>query len=172
MAYGRGGAGNIQAVAQETARASADLEANEKPTQSDHVGPPEDNSAREEQQYAHTGRGGAGNYYSPKDLTKSGNFSDAHRSHILGDGTLPPATSMAADSGSAPPSYNTAQPSGETIRSYGRGGAGNYAFGAGEGDAARKKAQEEQIKERLQADIERSVEQSLAVPEKAKLPSG
>ena len=173
MAYGRGGAGNIDAAAQETARASADPEANQRGAQVNRQqGPPEDVIAREEQQYQHLGRGGAGNYYSPKDLSKSGNFSDAHRSHILGDGTLQPASSIAADPSSAPPSYNAAKPSTEAVRSYGRGGAGNYSYGAAESEAARKKAQEEKVRERLQADIEKSVQETLVMPQKAKLPHG
>ena len=170
MAYGRGGAGNIEAAAQESARALGDPEANQQSTRQQD--PPEDVIAREEQQYQHLGRGGAGNYYSPKDLSKTGNFSDAHRSHIVGEGTLQPSSSIAADHSSAPPSYNTAKPTTEAVRSYGRGGAGNYSYGAAEAEAAQKKARDEKAKERLQADVEKRVQASLAMPQKAKLSTG
>ncbi|KAK5125355.1 hypothetical protein LTR85_000464 [Meristemomyces frigidus] len=166
MPYGRGGAGNFQAIEQESARVAADVEANQPAADSNST----DAAAveRQEQQYAHMGRGGVGNWYSPKELKEKGHFSDAHRSHILGDGTLPPADST--DSG-APPSYNTAQPSTETTRTYGRGGAGNYSFGVSESEerAARKRMRQEETKEKLKADIERNVQESLAMPEKAKI---
>ena len=176
MAYGRGGAGNIEAAALESARKSADPEANRQGAKSDGKnGPPEeviDVIAREEQQYQHLGRGGAGNFYSPKDLSKSGKFSDAHRSHIVGDGTLQPASALAANLGNGPPSYNAAKPSTESVRSYGRGGAGNYSQSAAEIEAARVKREEERIKIRLQADIEKAVQESLAMPQKAKVHNG
>ncbi|KAK4548662.1 hypothetical protein LTR36_009573 [Oleoguttula mirabilis] len=172
MAYGRGGAGNIQAIEQDSARVAADLEANQ---QDGSTGvPAAANVERQEQQYAHKGRGGVGNWYSPKELKEKGHFNDAHRSHILGDGTQPPANSADVGTGNAPPSYNAAQPSTETIKTYGRGGAGNYSFGVSESEerAARKRMQQEETKEKLKAEIEKNVQQSLAMPAKAKLPSG
>lgn len=168
MAYGRGGAGNFQAVVQEKARIAKDVEANQHAVESNTEGLPAVNTDCQEQQYAHTGRGGIGNWYSPKELKEKGHFSDAHRSHILGDGTQAPADST--DSG-APPSYNTAAPSVETTRTYGRGGAGNFSFGVSEGEErmARKRMQQEETKEKLKADIEKDVQDSLAMPEKAKI---
>ena len=131
---------------------------------------------KEEQQYAHTGRGGMGNYYSPKELSQTGHFSDAHRSHILGDGTLPPVDAADKSGGStgAPPSYNTAQPAAEQTRTVGRGGAGNFFFGVSESEekAARKRIEEEKRREKLKEDIERGVQDQLAMPPKAKLPGG
>lgn len=171
MPYGRGGAGNIQALEQENTKISGDHEANQQAARFDPL--PAEYSEKEEQQYAHTGRGGAGNLYSPKDLSQSGHFSDAHRSHILGDGTQPPANSMEAVGGSQPPSYNAAQSSSSisSTRTYGRGGAGNWSFGVSEDEerAARKRMQEIEAKEKLEVDVENQVKESLAMPQKAKL---
>lgn len=172
---GRGGAGNIQAISAENARVSADLEANQQSAESDHKGPlPSDYLERDEQQYAHTGRGGAGNYYSPKELSQTGNFSGAGSSHILGEGTVPPASSSSGRRGSAVGNGSSAQPAQEPMRTYGRGGAGNYAYGVSESEerAARKRMEDEQKREQLKADIEKGVKENLAMPQKAKLPGG
>lgn len=170
---GRGGFGNIASVAEANERSSADLEANQQSAES--AAQPSaftDSIAQQEQQYAHSGRGGAGNYYSPKELNAKGQFSDAHRSHIIGDGTLAPSDSTNT---SAPPSYNAVEKArNEPTRTYGRGGAGNYSFGVSESEerAARKRIDEEQKRERLREEIERGVEEGLAVPQQAKLPAG
>ena len=168
--FGRGGAGNIEAVQKENERINNDLEASQ--SAADNVGndfvPPAD-IQRDEQQYAHTGRGGAGNYYSPKDLNQKGNFSDAHRSHIPGDGTLAPA-----EGSTAPPSYNAVSSGTEAARKTGRGGAGNYDFGINEAEtkAARRRREEDEKQARLKQDIEKGVQESLAFPSKAKLSGG
>jgi len=72
MAYGRGGVGNIQALEQETARVAADLEANQQAAgaSSQYNALP----GKEEPKFAHTGRGGMGNYYSPEELSQTGHF--------------------------------------------------------------------------------------------------
>ena len=170
----RGGAGNILAREQENARISKDLEANQQAAEAaltDHG-----NASREQQRYAHSGRGGAGNYYSPQELSQTGHFSDAHRSHIVGDGTLPPAdrTSSTATGGAAPPSYNSVQAGSGPSRTVGRGGAGNWMFGVSEDEAtaARKRMEEEKKREQLKADVEKGVKEALAEPPKAKLPGG
>lgn len=165
---GRGGFGNIVAVPETKERVTADVEANRQvPNASHQAALPTDT----EQPYAHSGRGGAGNYYSPKDLTAKGHFSDAHRSHIVGDGTLAPSEST---TNSAPPSYNSVDgPKAEPTRIFGRGGAGNYMFGVSEGEerAAKKKMEEEEQKQQLTAMIEKGVTSGLAMPEQAKLPN-
>ncbi|KAK4890643.1 hypothetical protein LTR27_010682 [Elasticomyces elasticus] len=161
MPYGRGGAGNILAVEQGKARVSNDVEANRQT-----VDPSLTSTGHEEQKYAHSGRGGAGNYYSPQDLSQTGVFSDAHRSHVLGDGTQAPT------SGGAPPSYSTtAAPTSGSNRTVGRGGAGNWGFGSNESEerAAREKAEEEERRKQVQAEVEKKVESALAEPPKAKL---
>jgi len=168
--FGRGGAGNIEAVQKETERANNDLEANKSAASNagnDFV-PPAD-IKRDEQQYAHTGRGGMGNFYSPKELNQSGNFSDAHRSHIPGDGTLAPT-----EGSDAPPSYNAVSANAEPARKTGRGGAGNYAIGINEAEtrAARRRHEEDERQAKLKEDIEKGVQETLAFPSKAKLPDG
>jgi hypothetical protein len=100
-------------------------------------------------QYCSTG--GAGNYYVPKDLEQKGQFSNAHRSHILGDGT--------------------AAPEAAPVRLAGRGGAGNFAVGQAEAEeqARKKKLEEEQLREeKVKADVAKDVSENIAVPEKAK----
>lgn len=81
--YGRGGAGNYEAIERENKKINNDLEASQSAADSalnDVV--PHNIAERSEAQYAHTGRGGAGNYYSPRDLTEQGNFQGAQTSHI------------------------------------------------------------------------------------------
>ena len=95
--------------------------------------------------------GGAGNYYVPKDLEQQGQFSNADRSHILGDGTAAPESAVPA------------------VR-VGRGGAGNFAVGQAEAEelARKKRVEEEQLRgEKVKADA-KDVADGIAVPEKAK----
>jgi hypothetical protein len=81
--YGRGGAGNYEAIQRENEKISKDLEASQSSADNaTNAYIPPDIAERSEAQYAHTGRGGAGNYYSPKDLVANGNFSGAQTSHI------------------------------------------------------------------------------------------
>ncbi|KAK3073941.1 hypothetical protein LTR53_004008 [Teratosphaeriaceae sp. CCFEE 6253] len=146
----RGGAGNILAREQERSRAAADLEAHQPNTTESQLGD-RISSRREEQLYAHSGRGGAGNYYSPQELSSTGQFSD---------GTAAPGGSTT--NGIA---------NGATTRTVGRGGAGNWGFGAS-GDSARaaqEEAEEEARREKLSGDIEKGVGAMLAEPAKAKL---
>lgn len=176
--YGRGGAGNIQAVDAENAKAAQDIEANQQNAEATlQPSSLSDMMAREEQQYAHSGRGGAGNYYSPKELSQKGKFSDVQRSHILGDGTAEPS-SAAGESGGQPPSYTAARPAGSgTVGKQGRGGAGNISYGVDESDGAiaRRILQREEDQRRrkeLSEGVEKGVKEALAEPPKAKLPGG
>ncbi|KAK1815792.1 hypothetical protein LTR12_009776 [Friedmanniomyces endolithicus] len=171
MPYGRGGAGNIEAHEQDKVRVAADLEANHQATNPSHethvplIG--------DEQKYAHSGRGGSGNYYSPQELSQTGSFDGAHRSHVLGDGTLAPAdaTSVSNRSGAARSSHNTAQASARPTRTVGRGGAGNFGYGMGvsEEKAARERMEEELRRKRVQAEVEEKVRHALAEPPRAML---
>lgn len=156
MSSGRGGAGNVRTIEPENARISIDLEANQAAAASHGREPlPSDYLNREEQQYALSGRGGAGNYYSPKELSQTGRFSSARTG--TGSGSAPQAQGMT-----------------EQSRTYGRGGAGNHYFGERERAAldAEKRRQEDQFREKLKQDIERGVKEHLAMPPKAKLPAG
>ncbi|KAK5111000.1 hypothetical protein LTR62_005375 [Meristemomyces frigidus] len=165
MSYGRGGVGNILAAAQEQARAASDVEANSSRVDTGEARLP-DHEQVAEQKYAHSGRGGAGNYYSPQVLSGNGRFNDADRSHILGEGI------RALQAGSAG-STNAVAGSGPS-RKVGRGGAGNYAFGVSESqqrDAVRRMDEEQKLQQ-IQADVWRDVQDTVAPPPKARLAAG
>jgi hypothetical protein len=164
-AFGRGGAGNIEALQATKAtnatneKISADLERNQQDAE-DYAGTA--HPALHNQEYAHTGRGGAGKYYSPRELKATGKFEGADTSHVLGDGTPAPKSDK-----------DKATKEATGIR-YGRGGMGNF-FG-GEEDAAGKarERQEEEVRkqEELKQQIEKGVDGVLSRPEKARLPGG
>ena len=150
-AYGRGGAGNIQAVEQENVRMTADIEANHGTAESySKESLPAEYTRREEQLYAHMGRGGMGNYYSPKEWSKNGDRMDS----------------------STPKDQEFIEGSNHATTTYGRGGAGNYALisAVKEENAARERVAEARTREKLRRDAENGVQQRLAVPAKAKLP--
>ena len=160
--YGRGGAGNYEAAIQrDNEKISNDLEANQSAADNatNSYAPP-DIAEKSEAQYAHTGRGGAGNYYSPQDLSQTGSFVGAQTSHILGDGT--PAPSDNSRPAAAPPPKT------------GRGGAGNFDFGTNEAErkAARQHEEADRRQQQLKQDVEKGVQEKLAFPSKAKLPGG
>jgi hypothetical protein len=163
--YGRGGAGNYEAIQRDNEKINGDLEASQSAADNaanSYV--PPDIADKSEAQYAHTGRGGAGNYYSPQDLSQTGNFVGAQTSHILGDGTPAPSdntTRPAAAPAAAPPKT-------------GRGGAGNFDFGINEAErkAARQYEEADRRQQRLKEDVEKGVQDNLAFPSKAKLPGG
>jgi len=170
MPYGRGGAGNIAAstpgpsnpITAYNASTSSDLESQQSAasnstnpaasSDSKIIDPGHDFDTKENSAFAHMGRGGAGNYYSPKELLSSGKFEGAGNSHVVGDGT--PVAEKAGDVKG--PAYR------------GRGGAGNYAVAGGE----RGEQDMQDEKEKLKSDIEKGVEDQLARPEKARLPGG
>lgn len=142
-AYGRGGAGNIQAVDQQNDRIVKDLEANESNAKSLTQTLSSDTVKRDESQYAYTGRGGSGNFYSRKDVSqaKTSGLSDVAASEMI-----------------------------KSTRTSGRGGVGNYEFSANESaqTALKKDTRDEQVKERLTKDIEKEVNEELAMPPKAR----
>ena len=144
--YGRGGAGNIQALEQTNAKIASDLEANQTTSQELL---PSDYLHREEPKYVRSGRGGAGNYYDPKEVEQSANLG--------GDAA---ATVSKASTASNP--------------TAGRGGAGNYAFGfsADARSAEREKLEEMRVREKVREDVERGVGEVLAVPPKARVGDG
>lgn len=151
----RGGAGNILAVQQEKARITADVEANLQQT----VDPaPAQQQQIRTQEYAFKGRGGSGNYYSPKDLKETGSFSHQN----------PVASGQAQTRAETDTSSQTVP-----VARYGRGGMGNMSYGLTEGEqkAALKKIEDEKLKrENIEVESEREAEQSIAMPPKAKLP--
>lgn len=146
MPYGRGGAGNIQATEQERDRIAEDLEANEAAALTDGSVPLQSElPERDQQQYARTGRGGAGNFHDPSEVK------DEEPSEGLGGKPAP------KDPG--------------VTRTAGRGGAGNYLFASTENErqAAAEKAQEEREQEQLSEIIVKVVDDKLEVPQPAKV---
>lgn len=168
--YGRGGAGNYEAIQRENEKISNDLEANQVAAESATSSfIPPDIADKNEAQYAHTGRGGAGNYYSPQELTQKGTFGGAQTSHVLGDGTPLPSDDVRP---AAAPAHDGVPSAVKT----GRGGAGNMNYDIGINEAERKAAREHEEADRkqqaLKDDVEKGVKESLAFPSKAKLPGG
>lgn len=156
---GRGGAGNILAVQQEKARVASDVEANLPPTvdSAAAAGSAAAGSAAAPtpiQDYAHSGRGGAGNYYSPKDLKETGRFSD--RNPVV-------------QASGAAQNHNHASPSPAPVARYGRGGAGNMSFGASESEEKAAADAERLKREKIEVET-REAGESIAMPAKAKLP--
>lgn len=156
---GRGGAGNILAASNATI--PSDLESNRQAVEEDYT--QDQLEQKEKQEWAHQGRGGAGNFFSPKELVQKGKFEGAQTSHVLGDGT-PESVKTTAESGTGSVSVAPAF--------RGRGGAGNYSFGPSEIEEKRTAEDEEAKKDWLRGQIEKGVEEGLARPEKAKLPGG
>ncbi|CZT20391.1 uncharacterized protein RCC_06251 [Ramularia collo-cygni] len=141
----RGGAGNILAIQQEKARLSADVEAQLQRTI---------DSAPAQiirtQEYAHSGRGGSGNYYSPKTLKETGHF--GHQNPMAD------ARGQQQTNGQPVP-----------VAKYGRGGMGNMVYGVAESE--QNKNEDDKLKrEKIEVESEREAEQSIALPPKAKLP--
>lgn len=194
MPYGRGGAGNFEAQQasqqQYNSRVSADLESQQQDAENAlgdkgfDVGH-QDTHRRE---WAHMGRGGAGNYYSPKDLSEKGRFEGAASSHVLGDGTpAPRAEDRAREDNGMGVGVSGGAGGGETAAKRmeeekkkgpaprGRGGAGNFSYGVTQSEevAYRRRVDEEEMKKQnLRGEIERGVEEGLRRPEQAKLAGG
>lgn len=153
--FGRGGAGNIKAITNETAKLAADIEANRPSTSSSdtaamnaHLASESDHLHRHitPRQYANIGRGGAGNLVDAKGLEQAPGISDGE------------AGTKGAGEG----------------RGYGRGGAGNQEFGTGvrEGLRVERERREMEEGEMVRREVERGVGARLAVPEKARTAGG
>ena len=147
-AYGRGGAGNFQAVAQEKQRIAADPEAQESTEETSHPTTDYHSPDPKTEQYKRAGRGGAGNYYSADDAISS----EKAEQSVLDAGRKQQAPAI------APPKY-------------GRGGAGNLAFAGGRKGEEDERVQTEvdKMRERVSKAVENHVEEGLAFPEKAKV---
>lgn len=144
---GRGGAGNFEVASQESARAAADLEANQ--SAADSLSSPIDSVQRQAPSYV--GRGGAGNYGSAEDPDNWDTLSRTTSGSLA----------------------NTRKDSQAQSPTQGRGGAGNYAVGnaAYQLYLSRRMTEDDQKREKLKADIEQDVNEQLAMPQKAKLPA-
>ncbi|KAF2744812.1 hypothetical protein M011DRAFT_479569 [Sporormia fimetaria CBS 119925] len=169
-AWGRGGAGNIgydEQLKQERERKSQDIEAQTASSSITSTSPPAHTTPfRPADQYAHSGRGGAGNWYQPSALAQTGTFTSSTPSD-----TTTTSSSSSSSSSSSPPKLDdaTAAPDaqckplrsspweGLSVARSGRGGAGNFYWGAqgeGEEDERREKEKEEEVKRRVERDVE------------------
>ncbi|KAI4630742.1 hypothetical protein J4E80_001680 [Alternaria sp. BMP 0032] len=155
MAYGRGGAGNYYAAQEQSKKVAEDVEANRSSTTAaaqPSRDPPQVQPSNASQDYAHMGRGGAGNWYQPTELQKEGTFTQA------ADATAIPTSSK--------PQISTPwHPEGQElpVARSGRGGAGNFVWKSEE-QTKRQVQDEEKRIEGLRNEVERSVEAGLAKP--------
>ncbi|KAF2484234.1 hypothetical protein BDY17DRAFT_323102 [Neohortaea acidophila] len=153
--YGRG-AGNIQAAQQGQARMAEDLEANHQPVRPSltrSLTCPTCQKCEDpshERYYFAGGRGGAASYTA----------APAHHFQQL---------DSAAEASFKSIRNGTCE---ATAKTQGRGGLGNYAAGLveREEDAKRKGRKLDSQRERLRLDVEKGVDDALAMPARAKLP--
>lgn len=149
--WGRGGAGNIVSDAQmqdQSKKIAEDLEANRSPTSS--AAPPATSTPA--QDYAHMGRGGAGNWCQPAELEREGEFTQ-------------PLDSTALPTSSKPLVSTPWHPETQElpVARVGRGGAGNFVWKDEERE--RKRAiEQEKVKAQVDEKVERDVELGLAKP--------
>ncbi|KAF2450092.1 hypothetical protein P171DRAFT_469941 [Karstenula rhodostoma CBS 690.94] len=147
---GRGGAGNIMRAQEQSKKAVEDVEAQGAPIAAP---PPPSASAPAAQPYAHTGRGGAGNWYEPSKLAKDGTFAAPE------DATaLPPSNTRPNVSTPWHP-QNQQMPVGRA----GRGGAGNFVWKDDE-EEEKRRGEEERRSEMVREGVEKDVEAGLAKP--------
>lgn len=155
---GRGGAGNIQAVEEANKRGVEDLEANHQATETFTSQP----APTSDEQYARVGRGGAGNFYNRQDANDTDRVGFGDGINSLGSGPI--LTSRKT---------TVSEPEPGPTRNFGRGGAGNFSFDSSENQdrALRMRLEEdEQKKQQVKEQVEKGVEETLAMPPKAKLP--
>ncbi|KAF2091542.1 hypothetical protein K490DRAFT_31526 [Saccharata proteae CBS 121410] len=167
MPWGRGGAGNIAQVEEANKRAAEDLEASQQAAETTLDPSPADLPTRTDsnaavaaaaaapplQEYAHMGRGGAGNYYSPASLEQTGTFSAPGPADTS---TAEPVRE--ADPGAAAAAAAAAAAPDMPIARTGRGGAGNFHWAEQQpvqGGAERNT--EEQVRERVESDVEKGL---------------
>jgi hypothetical protein len=100
------------------------------------------------QEYAHMGRGGAGNWFSPKDLNESGNF-------VTTDD--PSATAKAEKVAQTEIVSET--------RHRGRGGAGNFIWSQEDEERSKRESEDKEIE--LKEMVARDVEAGLSKPGRA-----
>jgi len=111
----------------------------------------------DDSEYKHMGRGGAGNWYTPKTLSKEGVFTD----------TTPPAGSTTSpDPTSVNPTHANHQLDPRPWR--GRGGAGNFALDKPV-EPERIELEERLAAQEVQNEVRRDVEAGLKKPESAYL---
>lgn len=153
---GRGGAGNILAQQLQRQQAADDVEAQTQPAES---AVSQTSSSTLPSQYSYSGRGGAGNLYSPRELATAGIFTDTE---VVGQRT---ATTQ-------PGKVTIEQGTSPVVRKVGRGGAGNYEYGTAQGqvNATTEAADDQKKGLEIQSTVEQDVNEQLAVPAKARIP--
>ncbi|KAF2502593.1 hypothetical protein BU16DRAFT_14274 [Lophium mytilinum] len=160
--WGRGGAGNIvsdEQVQETTRRVAEDLEANQPtsiPTTTT-AAPPSYTT----QDYAHMGRGGAGNWFVPADEPAAPPPSET------ADPTPAPQTTAKPQVSKPWTPPNTELP----IARGGRGGAGNFVWESEE-EKRRKAEAEARRREGVERRVVADVEKGLKMPERARLGGG
>ncbi|KAH8664985.1 hypothetical protein BGZ60DRAFT_529331 [Tricladium varicosporioides] len=159
---GRGGAGNFwsqEDVKNVEKNESADVESqNPSATESDLQRTQTALSARETPEYAHIGRGGAGNFHTPSSIPLSP--------------TAPSIPTRTSSQASTLPNSSIPRPVAQVPEQPafrgGRGGAGNFLWGNGAEEEERVKqlreAEEREREERLKMEIAASVEGGLQRP--------
>ncbi|OAK99216.1 hypothetical protein IQ06DRAFT_336813 [Phaeosphaeriaceae sp. SRC1lsM3a] len=158
MPYGRGGAGNILQAKEDSKKIVEDVEANRA---SAPIAQPSQPTSQQPSDYAHMGRGGAGNWYQPTELQKDGTFTQ-------------PADSTAIPTSSKPQISTPWHPEGQElpVARAGRGGAGNFVWKSEEQvrrEREGRELDELKKKENVQREVERDVEAVLARPGAARL---
>lgn len=151
--WGRGGAGNIvsdEQIKEQNKRIAEDVEAN-RPLASSAAAPAQ-SSPSQPADYSHMGRGGAGNWYQPKELEQSGSFNQPP------DSTTLPTTSKPNISTPWHPETQEMP-----VARAGRGGAGNFVW-KDEDKARREREQEERAREVVSDKVEKDVELGLQKP--------
>ncbi|KAF2273638.1 uncharacterized protein EI97DRAFT_382968 [Westerdykella ornata] len=160
--WGRGGAGNIVSDEQVKQQSERDLEANRAPLSSTTASTSTATAPRTPQQeYAHMGRGGAGNWYQPHELSHSGSFNQT-------------SDSTAAPSATSKPQVSTPwHPEGVElpVARAGRGGAGNFVWKQEE-EKRKEEEREEEETRRIEGEVERVVAEGLKMPARAVLGEG
>jgi len=150
MPYGRGGAGNIAPIS-DPAKRSSDAE-NSAKLQKD----AETLSSTDE--YAHSGRGGAGNWFSPTTLATAGQFASSNKA-------ITSSSSSSQQPSGSPNTRLALVPAEQPSRQVGRGGAGNFVWET----EAEQKAKADAIEKayRIHDRVLKDVEAQIAKPGRA-----
>ncbi|QIW96047.1 hypothetical protein AMS68_001565 [Peltaster fructicola] len=169
MPYGRGGAGNIEAQQRERERATEDVEAQQQQEiVLDASSLSGDRSAPA--QYAYSGRAGAGNIYSPKDLAKTGSFAGTEVVPLREDNvTSTGPMNRAGSDSNADIIVSVQQSATPTIHKVGRGGAGNYEYTSSQVQGTNDADRERERQREIETSVVQNVEEQLAVPPKARI---
>lgn len=176
MPYGRGGAGNILQAKEDSKKFSTvrephhdritkalfssannhqDIEANHPSTST--YSSTLSQSSQPLSEYVHTGRGGAGNWYQPAELSKEGTFTQQTDSTAIPTSSKPQISTPWHPEGQELP-----------VARSGRGGAGNFVWKSEE--QVKKEREGRELEEmRVRKDVEKDVEAALAMPGKARL---